>query len=147
MTDSNPIPACLSHLAQRDAAVRARALEDVRPITDIQVKAALGAVTNELPESIQYCLIRGLSAMGFAQPSIESWDIMRAALEAAISTPPAPAPDEAAIRAELVAALLDVVGLVQLVLPTLDESQRIGVEFNPRFTSAVDLLRRIGAWK
>ncbi len=30
MTARNPLPACLSHLAQRDAAVRLRALDDAR---------------------------------------------------------------------------------------------------------------------
>lgn len=47
------------------------------------VLAALGATTEETPESVQYVLIRGLSAMGYAQPVLESHALMQAALKAA----------------------------------------------------------------
>ncbi len=46
------------------------------------VMAALGATTEETTESIQYVLIRGLSAMGYAQPSQEAYALMQAALAA-----------------------------------------------------------------
>lgn len=50
------------------------------------VMAALGATTEETPESIQYVLIRGLSAMGYAQPSLEAKALMQAALKAALAS-------------------------------------------------------------
>lgn len=78
MTDRNPIPYCLSHLTQRDAAVRARALEDAA---------------------------RDIKALTI-QSSFNDWDDgYNAALKTAASdvlslipTPPAPAPDEAKSR-------------------------------------------------
>lgn len=51
--------------------------------TDPRVAAALNVTTPDTPESVQYVLIRGLHAMGYAQPTAESWALMAAALEAA----------------------------------------------------------------
>lgn len=48
-----------------------------------RVAAALNATTPDTPEGLQYVLIRGLHAMGYAQPTLESWALIRAALEAA----------------------------------------------------------------
>lgn len=42
----------------------------------------MSATTEDTPEGLQYVLIRGLSAMGYAQPSVESWVLLRAALAA-----------------------------------------------------------------
>lgn len=50
---------------------------------DKRVNAALSATTSETPESIQYVLIRGLSAMGYAQPVTEAYALVEAALNAA----------------------------------------------------------------
>jgi hypothetical protein len=46
------------------------------------VMIALGASTPDTPEGIQYVLIRGLSAMGHAQPTAEAYELMQAALKA-----------------------------------------------------------------
>lgn len=53
-------------------------------ITDEMVERALGAVTEELPEGVQYALIRGLKAMGWEIAITGSHDVMRAALTAAL---------------------------------------------------------------
>ena len=53
-------------------------------LTEEMVEAALNAASDELPESVQYALIRGLSAMGWEHPNVGSWDVMRAALSAVL---------------------------------------------------------------
>lgn len=45
---------------------------------------------------------------------------------------------------DLVSALAGLIGLVQLIIPTLDGSQRIGVEQNHRLTVALAVLARVG---
>jgi hypothetical protein len=55
--------------------------------SDEAVKRALEARAEADSEPLQYVLIRGLSAIGYAQPSAASWDIMHAALRAARSLP------------------------------------------------------------
>lgn len=57
-------------------------------ITDEMVERALGAVTEELPEGVQYALIRGLKAMGWEIAITGSHDVMRAALTAALEGRP-----------------------------------------------------------
>jgi hypothetical protein len=51
-------------------------------VTHAEVEAALETKTDETPEGLQYVIIRGLHAIGFAQPSLESWTIVEAELEA-----------------------------------------------------------------
>ena len=70
-------------------------------ITDEMVERALNATTDELPEGLQYVLIRGLSAMGWQMPADGSQEVMRAALTAALEG--REEPDIARIRAEAVA--------------------------------------------
>lgn len=53
-------------------------------ITDEMVERALNATTEELPEGVQYALIRGLKAMGWEIAITGSHDVMRAALTAAL---------------------------------------------------------------
>ncbi len=55
-----------------------------QPSTEAEalVMAVLGATTEETSESLQYVLIRGLHAMGFAQPTLESINLARAAIAA-----------------------------------------------------------------
>lgn len=75
MTDRNPIPVCLSHLTQRDAAVRARALEE-----------AVSSVDNLTIHIEQTAWDAGFNT---ALNGVED------AIHALVPTPPAPAPDEA----------------------------------------------------
>lgn len=53
-------------------------------ITDEMVERALNATTEELPEGVQYALIRGLNAMGWEIAITGSHDVMHAALTAAL---------------------------------------------------------------
>ena len=53
-------------------------------ITDEMVEMALNATTEELPEGVQYALIRGLKAMGWEIAITGSHDVMHAALTAAL---------------------------------------------------------------
>jgi hypothetical protein len=53
-------------------------------LTEAHVARALNATTDEFPEGVQYVMMRGLSAMGAAQPSLGSWQLMWAALRAAL---------------------------------------------------------------
>lgn len=53
-------------------------------ITDEMVERALNATTKELPEGVQYALIRGLKAMGWEIAITGSHDVMHAALTAAL---------------------------------------------------------------
>jgi hypothetical protein len=48
------------------------------------VRESLDTRTEECQEGIQYVLIRGLSGMGFAQPSAETVALMRTALAVAV---------------------------------------------------------------
>lgn len=58
MTDTNPVPACLSHLTQRDAAVRAKALEEAAMAADYLGKPDSMAIRAELVAAL-----RGLEAV------------------------------------------------------------------------------------
>jgi hypothetical protein len=87
MTERSPIPACLSHLTQRDAAVIARALEEAdvhhpREPTEAMIDA-----------------IHSVHRPGFAVTWYKVWTTMYDAWDrerrALIPTPPAPAPDDA----------------------------------------------------
>lgn len=42
----------------------------------------------------------------------------------------------------LIAALRGVIGLVELIVPTLQEPQKSGVQFNPRLADARDAIKR-----
>ena len=48
------------------------------------IEAALNAETDELPEGVQYVLLRGLHAMGWEQPTSGSWEVLEAAILAAL---------------------------------------------------------------
>ncbi len=48
------------------------------------IVAALNAKTDELPEGVQYVLLRGLHAMGWEMPTSGSWEVMEAAILAAL---------------------------------------------------------------
>lgn len=56
------------------------------PVTDYHrlVTAALNTRTEDVPEGLQYVLIRGLSAMGFAIPSSASKEICEAVVDTII---------------------------------------------------------------
>lgn len=96
MTERSPIPACLSHLTQRDAAVRARALEEAAQIADRFTCGGCGMDGKT-----------GIAIRAMMQVPKEVTVVRRD-----IPTPPAPTPDKAAIRAELVTALRGVMALV-----------------------------------
>lgn len=51
---------------------------------DQMIWAGLCARAHEYLEGVQYALIRGASAMGAAQPTLSSQDLMRAAMSAAL---------------------------------------------------------------
>ena len=53
-------------------------------IQQTAIDAALNSKTEELPEGVQYVLIRGLSAIGWELPAAGSWDIMQAAILTAL---------------------------------------------------------------
>lgn len=65
-------------------------------VTDDMVRAALDVQPfDDGDEPVQYILMRGLSAMGFNLVTPATWDVMRAALEAALRlTPSSPEPRE-----------------------------------------------------
>lgn len=50
-------------------------------------------------------------------------------------------------REDLIAALAGLVGLVELVIPTLEGFQRVGVEENHRLTAARAAIAKAGKWK
>lgn len=53
-------------------------------IPKVAIEAALNAKTDELPEGVQYVLVRGLHAMGWELPASGSWEVMEAAILAAL---------------------------------------------------------------
>lgn len=109
MTQANPIPPQLSHLIQRDAAVRARVLEEAAQIADrftcggcgmdgktgIAIRAMM-----QVPKEITV-VRRDIPTPPAPAPDEAKWHYCGVPLPGRIEA----APNEAAIRAELVAAL------------------------------------------